>query len=228
MNGMGFALGDVPSTGIYRGDYQVVSDEQFAAEGSGACGATAVAGPFRWLGLFLVLVGVLAFAATLSRRTVLVLAGLTIVALAVTTLLAPVRQELVAGAREKASAFAPGSAEVPPGRTVIADLGPQSASVHEVAEGLFVARFLAPGDYAFMVDCSGRSLQVSESSEIPNGGTGSRELIGCANPDPVRSGIGSRPDRARLVEVVVLTNGAADWRVVVLDGAGIVGPFDQP
>jgi hypothetical protein len=101
-------------------------------------------------------VGVLAFAATLSRRTVLVLAGLTIVALAVTTLLAPVRQELVAGAREKASAFAPGSAEVPPGRTVIADLGPQSASVHEVAEGLFVARFLAPGDYAFMVGCSGR------------------------------------------------------------------------
>jgi hypothetical protein len=100
--------------------------------------------------------------------------------------------------------------------------------VHEATGGVFVARFIAPGDYAFVVSCRGRSLQIGESSEIPNGGTGSRQVIGCANRDPVRSSIGWRPDRARLVEVVVFANGATDWHLVVVAGAGRIGPFDQP
>jgi len=227
MNGMGFALEDLPSSGVYRGDYLAVSDEQFAHDGARTCESGAPPWPFRLLGILLFIGGAAVLLTTAARRTLLIVGALVVVTAAVALGVAATRPEPFAGAREEASAFGPGRAVAPPGRTIIADLGPTSPSVREVGDR-FVARFLAPGDYAFVVGCSGRSLQIGESSEIPDGGTGGRQLIGCSNPHLIRSGIGSRPDRARLVEVSVFTNGATDWRVVVVEGSGDVGPFDQP
>jgi hypothetical protein len=227
-NGMGFALVDLPSSGVYRGDYQAVSDEQFAEEGARSCESGVAAWPFRLLGILMFVFGVASLMATAARRTLLIGAVLMVMTTVVAFGTALTRPDPFSSPREEASAFSPGSAAAPPGRRIVADLGPTSASVHEVAEGFYVARFLAPGDYAFVVGCSGLSLQIGEASAIPNGGTGGRQLIGCSNPHPVRSGIGWRPDRARLVEVSVLTNGAPDWHLVVVEGSGTVGPFDQP
>jgi hypothetical protein len=229
MNGMGFALADVPPTGIYRGNYETVSNAQFTQDGIASCAAAdGASDPLLLLALAIFVTGIAFVAVTASRRIASVAVGVVTLALVLVRAPAVVTPQLVASPRQAAAAFAPGVAEAPTGRKILVDLSPQSPSVHAVSPTFYVARFLAPGDYAFVVSCSDTSIQIGESSEIPNGGTGSRQLVGCSTPQVVRSGIGSRSDRARLVEISVLTNGVSDWHVVVLDGGGDVGPFEQP
>jgi hypothetical protein len=110
-------------------------------------------------------------------------------------------------------------------RKVLADLSPQ---ITRSDGGLFVARFVSPGDYAFAVSCDGASLQIGEASEIENGGTGGRQLVGCATGNLVKGAIADSGERGDLVEVVVNPNGITDWRVLVVAGSGQVGPFDEP
>jgi hypothetical protein len=228
-NGMGFGLADLPSSGIYRGNYETVSEDQFAKDGLRTCNRTAGADdPLLRLGHAIAFLGLVGLALTAGRRVVLVGAGVLLVAAFLTRTWPAVGPLPVLGARQAAPAFAPGRATVPVGRQILADLSPGSTAVHEVAPGFFVARILAPSDYAFVVSCGDLSVQISESSEIPDGGTGSREIIGCATPRPVRSGIGFRTDRAHLVEVSILSNGAAPWHLVVIDGSGEIGPFEEP
>jgi hypothetical protein len=91
---------------------------------------------------------------------------------------------------------------------VLLDMSP---ATHQARPGgIFVARILAPGPYAFVVSCDGSSIHVGESSEIEDGGTGGRQLVGCTTARPVQGAIADRSDRAEFVKIVVDPNGMDD------------------
>jgi hypothetical protein len=93
---------------------------------------------------------------------------------------------------------------------------------------MYVARIIAPRSYSFVVACDGPSVQIGEGARITDGATGGRQVIGCATPEPVRGVIADHADRTELVEIVVNPNGVRDWRVIVIEGPGNVGPFGEP
>lgn len=130
------------------------------------------------------------------------------------------------GAAQASDAFVAGVAEVPAGRRVLRDFSPNTAAASP--DGMYVARIIAPRSYSFVVECDGPSLQIGEGAGITDGGTGGRQVIGCATREPVRGVIADRRDRSQLVEIVVNPNGIRNWRVVIIEGPGNVGPFGEP
>jgi hypothetical protein len=227
MNGMSFQLGDLPRDGVYRGTYETVSVDQFARDGLGSCSGSGGTGPRSDLGLLLLGLGGLLVVG--SARPTAALVGATVAVVGVAGLLPVLAGRPLAdssGAAQGPTAFVAGRAEVPAGRHVLLDLSPDTAAASP--DGMYVARIIAPRSYSFVVQCDGPSLQIGEGARIPDGATGGRQVIGCATPEPVRGVIADRTDRTQLVEVVVNANGVREWRVVVVEGSGSVGPFAEP
>jgi hypothetical protein len=228
MNGMSFQLADLPREGVYRGTYETVSVDQFARDGLASCsGGGGTPGPRSDLGLLALGLGGLLVAG--RARPTAVLVGATVAIVAIAGVLPVVAGRPLAdssGVAQASSAFVAGAAEVPAGRHVLLDLSPDTAAASP--DGAYVARITAPRSYSFVVQCDGPSLQIGEGAGITDGATGGRQVIGCATPEPVRGVIADRTDRTQLVEIVVNPNGIRDWRVVVIEGPGSVGPFDEP
>lgn len=228
MNGMSFRLEDLPRDGVYRGTYETVSVDQFARDGLASCGGGGGApGPRSDLGLLLLGLGGLLVAG--RARPTAALVGATVAIVAVAGLLPVLAGRPLAdasGMAQAPTAFVAGSAEVPAGRRVLLDLSPNTAAASP--DNMYVARFNAPRSYSFVVQCDGPSLQIGEGARITDGATGGRQVIGCATPEPVRGVIADRTDRTELVEIVVKPNGLGDWRLVVIEGPGSVGPFGEP
>ena len=220
---MTFKPAELRRDAVYRGDYEFVSPEKFVADGIAHCGRvnTGLVG-FGVVGLGM---GV-ALLVGRARPTILSIALLAALTggVAVATLL--IDMPHVGEPSQERAVFSAGSASAPSDREVLLDMSPTTLQARP--GGIFIARILAPGPYAFVVGCDGPSIHVGESSEIENGGTGGRQLIGCSTVRPVRGTIADRSDRADIVEIVVDPNGMSDWRVVVVGGAGEVGPFDEP
>jgi hypothetical protein len=105
-------------------------------------------------------------------------------------------------------------------------VSPETALRRE--DGSYHTRILAPGAYAFVIECDGPSIQLGELSEIRNGDTGARQLVGCSTQAPVRGAIADRVDRSELVDLVINPIGLHRWRLLVIDGAGSTGPFEEP
>lgn len=228
MNGMSFRISELPRDGVYRGTYETVSADQFARDGLASCGDGG-ATPERRSDLALLLLGLGGLLAAGRGRHTGSLVAATVAIVGIAGLLPPLAERPRAdssGAPQAPTAFAPGRVALPAGRHVLLDLSAGSAGARP--GGVFVARFNAPSSYAFVVGCEGKSLQVGEGAEIANGVTGGRQVIGCATSLPVRGVVADRRDRAQLVEIVVNPNGVRDWRVVVIDGTGATGPFDEP
>ena len=228
MNGMSFRLSELPRDGVYRGTYETVSVDQFAHDGLASCsGGGGPPGPRSDLGLLLLGLGGLVVGGRARPTAALVAATVAIVAIAgLLPVLAgrPLADSSRTG--QASTAFVAGTAEVPAGRRVLLDLSPDTAAASP--DGVYVARIIAPRSYSFVIDCDGPSLQIGEGARITDGETGGRQVIGCATSEPVRGVIADRTDRAELVEIVVNPNGLRDWRVVVVDGPGSVGPFQEP
>jgi hypothetical protein len=221
-DGMSFTPIEVqlhPVGQILRGDYQWVSADRFAADGLAYC-ATLPHSPVAPLGMLLLGLGGVVLAG--RRRLVIALFAAVALAAGVVALVLPVVGSMgLVNPRQPASAFAPGTFTVQ-GRKVLADVSPLTT---RSSGAVYVARFLAPGNYSFAIGCAGESVQIGELSDIPNGVTGGTQLIGCNTPAPVNGLISGSSERASLVEIMVNPNGAADWHVVVLDGTGSTGPF---
>jgi len=226
---MSFQLGDLPSDGVYRGTYETVSADQFAVDGLATCssGGGGTSGPRTDLGLVLLGLGGLLVAGRTRPTAAFVAATIAIVGLAGTLpMLAGRPLADSSGVAQARTAFVAGTSEVPADRHVLVELSPDTAVARP--DGLYVARIIAPRSFSFVVQCQGPSLQIGEGSGITDGVTGGRQVIGCATPEPVRGMIADRTDRAALVEIVVNPKGIADWRVVVVEGSGHVGPFGEP
>lgn len=228
MDGMSFRLGELPRDGVYRGTYETVSVERFARDGLASCsGGGGTPGPRSDLGLLLLGLGGLLVAGRARPTAAVVGAMVAIVAIAgLLPVLAGRPLTRSNGAAQASAAFASGAAEVPAGRHVLLDLSPNTAAASP--DGMYVARIIAPRSYSFVIECDGPSLQIGEGAGITDGGTGGRQVIGCATPEPVRGVIADRTDRSQLVEIVVNPNGIRNWRVVIIEGAGSVGPFGEP
>lgn len=227
MNGMSFQLGDLPRDGVYRGTYETVSVDQFARDGLASCSGSGGTGPRSDVGLLLLGLGGLLVAGRARPTAALVAATVAIVAMAgLLPVLAGQPLTDSSGTAQAPSAFVAGAAEVPAGRHVLLDLSPNTAAASP--DGMYVARIIAPRSYSFVVQCDGPSLQIGEGARITDGATGGRQVIGCSTPEPVRGVIADRNDRGQLVEIVVTPNGLSDWRVVIIEGPGSVGPFDEP
>lgn len=221
--GMSFRREELPEDAIYRGGYQFVSPTEFAADGAAYCRAGAGSALPAVAIIALGLGG--ALIAGLRHPVALLVSGLIMASGTVAALAPGPMGDLVAPRQQPATAFAPGQTGVPPSRDVLLDMSPATMRAHG---GLFVARFVAPDSYAFAVSCSGSSIHVGETSEMENGATGGRQLIGCNTGALVNGAIADHDDRDELVEIVVIPNGVDDWRVVVVAGPGEVGPFDEP
>jgi hypothetical protein len=222
LNGMSFYAGELRPDAIYRGDYTFVSPDQFARDGAAYC-ANNAGSPQS--GIALASLGIGGLLLTGRRRPILALIAALFVLGGAASLVGPqFGLPGIGSIRQPSSAFSAGTTTVGD-RKVLADLSPQ---ITRSDGGLFVARFVAPGDYAFAVSCDGASLQIGEASEIENGGTGGRQLVGCATGNLVKGAIADSGERGDLVEVVVNPNGITDWRVLVVAGSGQVGPFDEP
>lgn len=228
MNGMSFRLEDLPRDGVYRGTYELVSDDQFAADGLATCsgGGSGAPGPWSDIGLVALGLGGLLLAGRARPIAALVAATIATVGIAgFLPMLAGGPLVGMNGASQAREAFVAGAAQVQTDRHVLLDLSP-SASVAK-PDGSYVARIVAPHSYSFVVQCEGPSIQIGEGSAITDGVTGGRQVVGCATAGPVRGVIADRTDRAQVVEIVVNPNGMSDWRVVVVEGSGTVGPFDE-
>lgn len=225
--GMSFELDELPTDAIHRGGYETVSPEDFASRGIASCPSRE---PRVAQGIGFALIGAAGIVLARRRRPVglgfaLALLGIGAVGIvsAVTTMPGP---PPTFAARQSGEAFQPGTTALPPGARVLATISP--ATTRELGDGFFVARIHSPGEYALAIECTGVSIQVGEGAELPNGGTGSRQLLGCATGQLVRGGIAGRLDRSDLVEIVVDAAGAGEWHVVVVEGPGAVGPFSDP
>lgn len=228
MNGMSFRLEDLPRAGVYRGSYETVSTDQFAADGLASCSGGGVGdpGPSSDVGLVMLGLGGLLLAGRLRPIAALVAATIATVGIAgFVAMLIGGQLAGFTGVGQARTAFVGGAAQVPVDRRVLLELSPSTSVARP--DGLFVARILAPGSYSFVVQCEGPSIQIGEGSDITDGVTGGRQVIGCATTGPVRGVIADRTDRGQLVEIVVNPNGMSDWRVVVLEGPGAVGPFGE-
>jgi hypothetical protein len=228
MNGMSFRMGDLPRDGVYRGTYEAVSVDQFARDGLASCsGGGGTPGARSDLGLLLLGLGGLLVAGRARPTAALVAATVAIVAIAgLLPVLAGRPLADSSGVAQAPTAFVAGAAEAPAGRHTLLDLSPDTAAASP--DGVYVARIIAPRSYAFVVQCDGPSLQIGEGARITDGATGGRQVIGCSTPEPVRGVIADRTDRGQLVEIVVTPNGLSDWRVMIIEGSGSVGPFDEP
>lgn len=221
---------------VERGGYDRVPTDRFVSDGVASCGSTtsAVSAPLNGLGLVLLGLGGLA----LAGRRHPVLAGVAATGLVVGSMMVvePLGAAIQDGVRDATravsstsqapEAFAPGTVPPPAWRDVLLELAADTARIRP--DGMVLARFVAYGDYAFLVGCDGAGLQVGELAPIQNGVTGGRQLVGCANGAAVRSSIGGRADRGDVVELIVYPNGITDWHLLVVSGEGDVGPFTEP
>ena len=223
LDGMSFRPAELRRDAIYRGDYEFVTAAQFAADGAEGC----TQGTTGLIGASLLLLGLgTALLAGRALPTVLSIALLAAVTGAFAVAAPWLNVPQVGEVRQERSAFMAGSASVPGDREILLDMSP---TTHQPRPGgIFVGRILAPQAFAFVVSCEGPSIQIGESSEIENGGTGGRQLIGCDTSVPVRGSIADRSDRAVVVEIVIDPNGMSDWHVVVMSGEGQAGPFSEP
>ncbi|MEO5966177.1 MAG: hypothetical protein ABIR11_11980 [Candidatus Limnocylindrales bacterium] len=239
--GRSFDPRELQSGRVERGGYESVTTEQFVADGLASCGTGASDGGLPLNGLGLVLLGLGGVVLSGRSRPVLSIvaaAGLFVGGMLLVEPFAAstrIGADLLGGAGVTAAetsllqgrdAFAPGTAPSPAGRTVLLDLS--SATARLRPDGQVLARFIAPGDYAFLIGCSGPSLQLGELAPIPNGVTGARQLVGCSTPDAVRSAIADDPERGDAIELLVNPAGSATWRVVAVAGDGATGPFAEP
>lgn len=223
LDGMSFRPAELRRDAIYRGDYEFVTPEQFAADGADGC----TGGTARLTGASLLLIGIgTGLLAGRARPTLLFIALLAAATGAFAVAAPWLDFPQVGEVRQERSAFRAGSASVPGDREILLDMSP--ATHQSRPGGIYVGRILAPQAYSFVVSCEGPSIHIGESSEIENGGTGGRQLIGCGTSVLVRGSIADRSDRAEIVEVLVDPNGMSDWRVVVVSGEGQVGPFREP
>lgn len=221
--GMSFRLGDLRRDAMYRGDYRHVSPEQFEADGEAYC-AIGLGSPLSPLGVF---AAGAAAAVLAGRRRPLALVVAIIVMGSGLLALSGVARGVAVGERQTQAAFTSGATVVPSEREVLLAMSPTTHRPR-AAGGSYVARFVAPASYSFAVSCDGPSIHIGESARIENGGTGGRQLIGCATGRLVDGSIADHPGRSELVEVVVDPNGMEDWQLVVLAGRGEIGPFDEP
>jgi hypothetical protein len=219
--GMTFRPAELRRDAIYRGGYEFVSPERFAADGIARCttGSGSVLPTLTLVGFGL---GG-AFIAGRSHPTALFLATLVMVVGGVGLLAPLVGLPDAVAARQNQAAFHPGRTVVPRGREVLLELSP--ATSRPQPGGYYVGRLVAPDAYAFAVSCEGPSIHVSEDSRIEDGSTGSRQLIGCATGALVTGGIANDGDWTDLVEIVIDPNGMEDWSVSVVAGSGDVGPY---
>ncbi len=228
LDGMSFTLADLPRDAIVRGDYEVVTPKRFEAVALATCTDL---GPGTILGaLGVVMLGVGGAVLAGRARPTLVLVGFTIAFIGLTSGVRSVVGDawtipvLGPGAERQArAAFVPGGGVIPTDRPVMRELSESDARPE--LGGVVVARITSPGPFSYLVECDGLSIQMGELSEIPNGSTGGRQLIGCATSGAVRGILADRIDRSDLVELVVIPNGTTTWRIVVVDGPGNVGPF---
>jgi hypothetical protein len=228
MNGMSFRLEDLPRDGVYRGSYETVSVDQFAADGLASCSGGGVGTPGPWSDVGLVALGLGGLLLAGRARPIAALVGATIALVGIAGFVPLLVGDSLAGfggADQARTEFVAGAGQVPGGRHVLLELSP-STSVAK-PDGSYVARIVAPRSYSFVVQCEGTSIQIGEGSAITDGVTGGRQVIGCATAGPVRGVIADRTDRAEVVEIVVNPNGMSDWRVVIVEGSGTVGPFDE-
>jgi hypothetical protein len=231
LEGMSFAIPDLTETMIYRGSYEQVDLATFARDGLSSCpenepriaqglglvalgmGVALLAGGRRnrrfWLGVAVGGLGTLAIVQALAGPPIL-----------------STQATFGSETRQAAAAFTSGATTVSADLPVLATISP--ATARDAGGGLYVARIWAEGEYAFAISCDGLSVQVGEGAEIPNGGTASRQLLGCATGRLVRGGIAGRTDRSALVEIVVNPNGVRGWEVVVVKAQGDVGPYPEP
>jgi hypothetical protein len=226
-NGMSFRLSELPRDGVFRGSYETVSADRFATDGLGTCsnGGGGSSRPRSDLGLLLLGLGGLLLAGRARPTAAFVAGTMAVVAVAgFLPVLAGRPLSEPSSVAQPRTAFVAGTAEVPD-RRVLLDLSPETVVARP--DGMFVARIVAPRSYAFVVRCEGPSVQIGEGSGLTDGVTGGRQVIGCATPETVRGVIADRTDRAPLVDIVVNPNGMSDWRVVVVEGSGSVGPFSE-
>lgn len=242
--GRSFDPRELRSGRVERGGYESVTTEQFVADGLASCaadpgGENSKGAPLNGLGL--VLLGMGGIVLSWPRRPVLAVAaaaGLFVGVLLLAGLLFRVtgsgpglleRVRVMPADRSSVQgreAFAPGAVPSPAGRKVLLDLSSATARVRP--DGLVLARFVVPGDYAFLVGCGGPSLQLGELAAISDSVTGARQLVGCSTPEAIRSAISDHPDRGDVIELLVDPTGTADWRVLVVADEGGVGPFVEP
>jgi hypothetical protein len=228
--GMTFTINDLRRSAVHRGGYELVSHEQFTADGRAACaeGSAAESAPG---GLALLALGLgAAIAAGRGHKSALAVGGVVavtggLVLLAGVSGFGRFTQGLPSS--QGSAAFHAGVTAVPPGREVLLDLSPATRRSRS-ADAPIYARILVEGGYAFAVSCEGPSIAVGEASAVPRGVTGSRQLLGCATGELVRGALADRGDRDDLIELIIDPNGMTDWRVVVVAGDGAVGPFGEP
>jgi len=125
---------------------------------------------------------------------------------------------------QASAAYRPGLARPSADRRVLLDIRP---AADEPAGNRHV-RIVAAGEFGFVVSCRGPSIQIGEASGIPDGVTGGRQIIGCSTPGVVRGLLSDNRERETIVDLVVVPNGVADWRIVVVEGPGSIGPFGEP
>jgi hypothetical protein len=220
--GMTFRPAELRRDTIYRGGYEFVSPERFAADGIARC-TTGSGSPLPTLALFAFGLGGALIAG--RSRTALFLATLVMVVGGVGLLAPLVGLPDADAARQNQVAFQPGRTVVPHGREVLLELSPTTSRPQP--GGYYVGRLVAPDAYAFAVSCEGPSIHVGEDSRIEDGSTGSRQLIGCATGALVTGGIADDGDRTDLVEIVIDPKGMEDWSVSVVAGSGNVGPYPE-
>jgi hypothetical protein len=222
--GMTFRPSELRRDAIYRGGYEFVSPERFARDGVSYCSSRSKPSP---QGLALVAVGVGGMLLAGRRRYGLLFVAALLTAGGAFATVAPwFGSPLTVEPRQARADFTRGLVRVPGNHQVLLDMSPATHQPRK-ADGLYLARILAPDGYAFAIGCSGPSIQIGEESEIDNGVTGGRQLVGCATNRLVRGLISDRGDRGELVEIVVDPNGMSDWRVIVVSGPGDAGPFSE-
>jgi hypothetical protein len=224
--GMTFRLAELRRDGIIRGDYEFVTAAEFASQGAGHCAHRPDPG-IQGLGLLVLGLGGVLFVGrrhpTVSSIAVIG-AGIGVMMAVGGWLRSPILLA-ISGSQQDSSSFAAGHAPIPPDRDDVLLIMSSATGQPHPTDGLYVGRILAPQEYAFVVRCDGPSIQIGEASEIPNGVTGSRQLIGCATSELVRGALSAKVDRSELVDIVVDANGMEEWSVVVIGGAGNAGPF---
>jgi hypothetical protein len=223
MTGMSFRLSELRRDAILRGDYAFVKPEAFVAQGAASCRVHSST-PIRAAGVLALGLGGMLLAGRRHPRALLV-AGVLLVGGIGASIVSGTGVRNAIAPRQPPSAFGPGVAMAPATRTVLLDV---TSATTRSADGLYIARFLAPGPYSFAVSCDGSSIQIGEAAELVDGGTGSRQLIACATDQLVKGGIANRGDRGDVVELVVDPHGMRSWRVVVVGGSGEIGPFEEP
>lgn len=225
--GMSFLPADLQRELVYTGDYLHVSMERFRDEGAAGCGGAASAGS-QPVGLILSAAGVFLLAGRRRPMVTFVAAMVAVVGSVALAATLGLRLPLTVGDQgptQGAEAFGSRPLAIPAERPIILELSPRTHPPR--ADGSVRARIQAPGAYSFAVGCEGPSIHIGEASEIENGSTGSRQLVGCATQGMVRGSIAASADRHDVVDIFIDPNGMTDWTVLVVQGEGNLGPFDE-